>query len=336
MKIKFDTYMNQQLGTIYKNNELDLKGQVVNVINLDMALVDKIDVNYLVGSNKYTASALISDLELCEIIIPFTQDVLVTGSNSLELVAYMKDGAIKASQTCIYNVKEGIGHNQLVDWPEGVESVIYATVGYVDSKISDVNKSIETIELTPGPKGEKGEKGATGPMGPKGETGPQGPRGEQGAKGEIGAQGPQGKQGLTGPKGEQGERGPQGLQGEPGAQGERGEQGIQGEMGPQGPQGEQGEVGPQGPKGEDGAPGPQGEQGIQGPQGEKGDKGEQGEVGPQGPKGEDGAPGKDGYTPVKGIDYFTDEDMAQITDGMASIDYVNSVLGDIESLLGGI
>ena len=51
---------------------------------------------------------------------------------------------------------------------------------------------------------------------------------------------------------------------------------------------ENGGIGPQGP---------QGEQGPQGPQGEKGDKGEQGEK------------GSDGYTPVRGVDYFNEEDI---------------------------
>ena len=62
-----------------------------------------------------------------------------------------------------------------------------------------------------------------------------------------------------------------------------------------------------------------GEQGIKGVKGEKGDKGDRGETGPQGPKGANGAngtnglngkDGKDGHTPQKGVDYFTDEDIA--------------------------
>lgn len=52
-----------------------------------------------------------------------------------------------------------------------------------------------------------------------------------------------------------------------------------------------------GPKGEKGDVGPQGEQGIQGIQGPRG---LQGPVGPQGPK------------PVKGVDYWTEEDQAQM------------------------
>lgn len=195
MKIKFDTYMNQQLGTLYKNNELDLKGQVVSVLNLDMGQIDRIEVNYAVGANKYSSMALISDLELNEVIIPFGSEVLQVGANSLELVAYMIDGSIKVSQTCIYNVKEGIGSNNFIDWPDSSDNPGYATIAYVNNAISE-------IELTPGPQGPKGEDGAPGPAGKDGEQGPQGPQGpqgEQGPKGEDGAQGPQGEQG---PKGE--------------------------------------------------------------------------------------------------------------------------------------
>ena len=104
--------------------------------------------------------------------------------------------------------------------------------------------------------------------------------------------------------------------------GPQGPEGPQGPVGPQGPQGIQGEVGPvgpQGPKGDDGfinfeeltdaqkeelrgpqgVPGPQGPQGIQGPAGQNGAQGEQGPAGPQ---------GENGVTPVKGVDYFTEED----------------------------
>ena len=69
-------------------------------------------------------------------------------------------------------------------------------------------------------------------------------------------------------------------------------------------------------KGDKGDKGDIGERGPQGIQGEKGDKGDRGETGPQGPKGANGANGtnglngKDGHTPQKGVDYFTDEDIA--------------------------
>ena len=43
----------------------------------------------------------------------------------------------------------------------------------------------------------------------------------------------------------------------------------------------------------------------------RGRRGERGETGSQGEKGEQGVQGEAGYTPVKGVDYFTDEDKAE-------------------------
>lgn len=80
--------------------------------------------------------------------------------------------------------------------------------------------------------------------------------------------------------------------------------GPPGPAGPQGIQGEKGDIGETGPQGE------QGPQGIQGPQGDTG------ETGPA------GANGKDGYTPVKGVDYFTAADKAEI---------VEAAIGDLDS-----
>lgn len=57
-----------------------------------------------------------------------------------------------------------------------------------------------------------------------------------------------------------------------------------------------------------GLKGDKGDTGEQGPQGLKGDKGDTGEQGPQ------GSAGKDGYTPVKGTDYFTEEDKTELID----------------------
>lgn len=64
-----------------------------------------------------------------------------------------------------------------------------------------------------------------------------------------------------------------------------------------------------GPKGDTGETGPKGEQGIQGPKGDTGLTGPKGEQGIQGPKGD---PGTDGNTPVRGTDYWTEADMAEI------------------------
>ena len=79
--------------------------------------------------------------------------------------------------------------------------------------------------------------------------------------------------------------------------------------GPQGPQGPEGPQGAPGKDGQDGAPGPQGAPGPAGPAGKDGAPGQQG---PQGEPGAPGAPGQDGHTPVKGTDYWTETDKAEI------------------------
>lgn len=56
-------------------------------------------------------------------------------------------------------------------------------------------------------------------------------------------------------------------------------------------------------KGKDGA------DGVDGKDGDKGEQGLPGEPGKDGKDGADGADGEDGYTPQKGIDYFTEEDI---------------------------
>ena len=183
-----------------------------------------------------------------------------------------------------------------------------------------------------GPTGEKGDKGdtgatgATGPQGPKGDTGDTGPQGPKGDTGATGATGPAGADGITPTIGDngnwylgdtdtgkpsRGETGPKGEKGEKGDTGDTGPAGPKGDTGATGPQGIQGPVGPQGPQGEQGPQGIQGETGPEGPQGVQGPQGEQGIQGDAGPA------GADGYTPVKGTDYFTEEDKTEL---------VNSVL----------
>ena len=78
--------------------------------------------------------------------------------------------------------------------------------------------------------------------------------------------------------------------------------------GPQGPEGPQGPQGAPGKDGQDGAPGP------------AGPAGKDGAPGQQGPQGEPGAPGQDGHTPVKGTDYWTETDKAEmVADVIAAI-----------------
>ena len=87
-----------------------------------------------------------------------------------------------------------------------------------------------------------------------------------------------------------------------------------------GPQGPQGPRGPQGEPGRDGAPGKDGKDGAPGPAGPAGPAGKDGAPGQQGPQGAPGAPGQDGHTPVKGTDYWTETDKAEmVADVIAAI-----------------
>ena len=139
--------------------------------------------------------------------------------------------------------------------------------------------------------------------GDKGDTGAQGPKGD---RGDTGLQGPQGETGATGP---QGERGP------------KGEQGIQG---PQGPAGKDGYTPVKGVDYFDGA------NGITPTIGDNGNwylgdtdtgKPSRGAAGAPGAPGTPGKDGADGHTPVKGTDYWTAADKAEVVaEAAAAID----------------
>lgn len=156
---------------------------------------------------------------------------------------------------------------------------------------------LESLQGQPGKDGAPGADGKDGKDGANGAPGPAGPKGD---KGDTGEQGPKGDQGDIGPAGPPGPKGDKGDTGPQGPQGEQGAFGAPGEMGPKGPKGDKGDPGETGPAG------PKGDTGLQGPPGEKGDKGDKGDTGPQ------GVPGADGHTPVKGVDYFTASDQADI------------------------
>lgn len=53
---------------------------------------------------------------------------------------------------------------------------------------------------------------------------------------------------------------------------------------------------------------------LKGEKGDKGDTGATGAAGAKGEKGDTGAKGADGKTPVKGVDYFTDADKAELVE----------------------
>ena len=229
MKIRFDVYFKEKLGTLFKSNEFVSHGVIANT-NINLEEVERMKIGYLIENRYLEDDVYIVDVEKRLIEIPFKTDVLKTGNHEFEIRAYMKDGSEKASQTYIYNIAKGLfeefngvyGHiheNKLV-----LDSISNTDIKNWNDKASKefVEEQIKNIELTPG---------VTGPQGPKGEQGIQGPKGdkgEQGIAGTTGERGPIGPQGLQGPKGDIGPTGPQGLQGIPGVKGEQGEKGEDG------------------------------------------------------------------------------------------------------------
>ena len=113
MEIKFDVYFKKNLGTLFKSNEVDLNGKHAH-INLQLALVDRLEVNYNVDGKKYTDDVLVTDITENLIQIPFKSDVVKKGLNEFELVAYMKNGDVKTSQTYTYYIDEAIGEGDRV------------------------------------------------------------------------------------------------------------------------------------------------------------------------------------------------------------------------------
>lgn len=108
--------------------------------------------------------------------------------------------------------------------------------GAVDDALAQAKASGEFDGDTgaTGPQGPKGDTGSTGPQGPKGDTGDTGPQGPKGDTGSTGPQGPKGDTGSTGPqgpKGDTGETGPQGPKGEDGEPGPAGADGSDGRRG---------------------------------------------------------------------------------------------------------
>ena len=78
--------------------------------------------------------------------------------------------------------------------------------------------------------------------------------------------------------------------------------------------GEKGDKGDKGDPGEPGSPGKDGADGKDGAPGKDGVDGKDGADGQPGAPGKDGKDGQDGYTPVKGIDYYTEADKEEMVD----------------------
>lgn len=214
-----------------------------------------------------------------------------------------------------------------------------ATVTKTDSGavISITDKTGTTIAtIYNGKDGADGQPGKDGTNGAPGEKGDKGDPGEPGQKGDKGDPGEKGDKGDTGSPGADGANG---KDGSPGADGITPHVGSNGNwfigdtdtgIPATGPAGGQGLPGTPGEPGKDGTSATHSWNGTvltitsasgtssadlkgdKGDTGAKGDKGDKGDTGATGAAGKDGANGKDGKTPVRGTDYWTASDIAEI------------------------
>ena len=115
MDIKFDVSLySEVLGTLYKDNEIDLDGLEAKVdLNLDE--VNGMAVNFEVGGKSYTDYVEIKDRIARTVHIPFKTSVLKAGNNSFELVATMKNGDVKTSRTYAYQIVKSLENPNAVE-----------------------------------------------------------------------------------------------------------------------------------------------------------------------------------------------------------------------------
>ena len=115
MDIKFDVCLySENLGALYKDNEIDLDGLEAKV-DLNLNEVNGMAVNFEVGGKSYTDHVEIKDRMARTIQIPFKTSVLKAGNNSFELVATMKNGDVKTSRTYSYQITKSLENPNAVE-----------------------------------------------------------------------------------------------------------------------------------------------------------------------------------------------------------------------------
>lgn len=283
------------------NIEIQSNGQVISSGNTiaDSVRFEKIHFSFPESWNGYTKKAIFKNGERMVNIFLNGDETVCTGTDE----CFVPNEVIKAPEFTV-SVLGVMGDSRATS----AEAVVNVTEsGYtkgdfpIDPTPSEyeqlLNISEETRQIARSVRYDADNGNFKGEKGDKGDTGSQGIQGVKGEKGETGAIGPQGPQGVRGEKGDAftyADFTPEQLAS---LKGERGEKG---------------DVGPQGEKGDTGS------QGIQGVKGEKGEKGD---------KGDKGIDGKDGYTPQKGVDYFTKEDLVELN--------IPNVANALKSTVGG-
>lgn len=273
---------------------------------------------------------------------PVPQEVLTdTLPYSIGVWGVTNTGLRVVSNWLVFNAQHGCYAEG--NAPADPEMTVYEEILLISKDAVDIANEV----LDRANNGEfKGEKGDKGDKGEKGDTGDQGIQGEKGDKGDTGAPGANGKDGYTPIKGIDyfdGAKGDKGDKGDTGAKGDKGDKGDSGYTPRKGVDyfdGDQGEAGADGigiTKSEINANGElvltySNKETINLGKvvGSNGTNGIDGKDGVDGKDGADGADGADGYTPIRGTDYWTEADKAEIKADVVAM------VGDIDSVLDAI
>ena len=144
MIVKFDVFFEKDLGVLCKDNAIITGGKIVKA-DLDLSNVHSIIARFNVGGESYDDLVEIVDIENKLIRIPFKTDVIKKGVNKFELIATMKDGGTKPSQTYVYEIVKSLEN------PNGVQAetnypILIKLLRDVGDKIDDVDEAIAKVD----------------------------------------------------------------------------------------------------------------------------------------------------------------------------------------------
>ena len=148
MEIKFNVLGKKHLGTLYKDNCIDVSGRIF-IVDIDLREVNGMFARFSINGGKkcITDKVDIVDVEGGVIRVPFSTSVVKVGTHELEIIASMKNGGVKASQTYIYTIEKSLEAEDSIE-AETNYPILIKLLQDVDFKIKEVDDSIDEIKDT--------------------------------------------------------------------------------------------------------------------------------------------------------------------------------------------